>query len=148
MPLQKCHEGFVAVLHDCIGVLFVLFCFVLFFQDRVFMYSPGCPGIHSVDQAGLKLRNSPASVSQVLGLKVCATMPSPRFYSLCQLSSPCFAQLLNFISPRSPFLLLENDLRDQDVDLGYSLLRDIRISLQKTLENICNRTQVLMRMCS
>ena len=30
---------------------------------------------HSVDQAGLKLRNPPASASQVLGLKVCATMP-------------------------------------------------------------------------
>jgi hypothetical protein len=29
----------------------------------------GCPGSHSVDQAGLKLRNLPASDSQVLGLK-------------------------------------------------------------------------------
>ena len=44
-------------------------------QDRVSLYSPGCPGTHSVDQAGLKLRNSPASASQVLGLKVCATKP-------------------------------------------------------------------------
>jgi hypothetical protein len=43
-----------------------LFCFV--FRDRVFLYSPGCPGTHSVDQAGLKLRNSPASASQVLRL--------------------------------------------------------------------------------
>ena len=25
--------------------------------------SPGCPGTHSVDQAGLKLRNPPASAS-------------------------------------------------------------------------------------
>jgi hypothetical protein len=33
-------------------------------------------GTHSVDQAGLKLRDPPASVSQMLGLKVCATMPS------------------------------------------------------------------------
>jgi hypothetical protein len=32
---------------------------------------PGCPGTHSVDQAGLKLRNLPASTSQVLVLKVC-----------------------------------------------------------------------------
>jgi hypothetical protein len=31
---------------------------------------PGCPGIHSVAQAGLKLRNLPGSVFQVLGLKV------------------------------------------------------------------------------
>jgi hypothetical protein len=49
--------------------------FFLVFRDRVSLYSPGCPGTHSVDQAGLKLRNSPASASQVLGLKGCATMP-------------------------------------------------------------------------
>jgi hypothetical protein len=53
--------------------IFVLFCFVFVFRDRVFLCSPGCPGIHSVDQAGLKLRNSPASASasasQVLELK-------------------------------------------------------------------------------
>jgi hypothetical protein len=39
------------------------------FQDRVSLYSPGCPGTHFVDQAGLKHRNLPASASQVLGLK-------------------------------------------------------------------------------
>jgi hypothetical protein len=46
--------------------LFVLFCFVLFcfvFRDRVSLYSPGCPGTHSVDQVGLELRNLPASAS-------------------------------------------------------------------------------------
>jgi hypothetical protein len=32
------------------------------------MCSPGCPGTHSVDQAGLELTNPPASASQVLGL--------------------------------------------------------------------------------
>jgi hypothetical protein len=41
--------------------------------------SPGCPGTHSVDQAGLKLRNPPASASQVLGLKACATTPGYGF---------------------------------------------------------------------
>jgi hypothetical protein len=52
------------------------FCFVLFcFLDRVSLYSPGCPGTHFVDQAGLQLRNLPASASRVLGLNVCATMP-------------------------------------------------------------------------
>jgi hypothetical protein len=51
--------------------------FVCFFRDRVSLCSPGCPGTHSVDQAGLELRNSPASASQVLGLKVCATIPGP-----------------------------------------------------------------------
>ena len=54
---------------------FTLFCFVLFcFGDRVSLCSPGCPGTHSVNQAGLKLRNLPAFASQVLGLKVCTTM--------------------------------------------------------------------------
>jgi hypothetical protein len=56
--------------------LFYIFGFLfacLFFRDRVSLYSPGCPGTHFVDQAGLKLRNQPASASQVLGLKACAT---------------------------------------------------------------------------
>jgi hypothetical protein len=48
---------------------FVLFCFVLFFRDKVSLCSPGCPETHSVDQAGLELRNLPASASQVLGFK-------------------------------------------------------------------------------
>jgi hypothetical protein len=45
----------------------------LAFRDMVSLYSPGCPGTHSVDQAGLDLRNLPASASQVLGLKAWAT---------------------------------------------------------------------------
>jgi hypothetical protein len=64
---------------------FVLFCFVLFcfvlFRDR-FLYSSGCPGTHFVDQAGLELRNPPASASRVLGLKACATMPGQNTF-LC-----------------------------------------------------------------
>ena len=49
------------------------------------MYSPGCPGTHFVDQAGLELRNPPASASSMLGLKVCATTPGLLFifYVLC-----------------------------------------------------------------
>jgi hypothetical protein len=50
-------------------------CLFVCFQDRVSLYSPGCPGTHFVDQAGLELRNLPASASRVLGLKACATMP-------------------------------------------------------------------------
>jgi hypothetical protein len=43
-----------------------LFVFCLFvFRDRVSLYSPGCPGTHFVDQAGLELRNPPASASRV-----------------------------------------------------------------------------------
>jgi hypothetical protein len=49
--------------------------FFLVFRDRVFLYSPGCPGTHSVNQASLELRNPPASASQVLGLKACAITP-------------------------------------------------------------------------
>jgi hypothetical protein len=48
----------------------------LFFRDRVSLCSPGCPGTHFVDQAGLELRNLPDSASRVLGLKACATTPS------------------------------------------------------------------------
>jgi hypothetical protein len=54
-------------------VWFGLVCSFLVFRDRVSLCSPGCPGTHFVDQAGLELRNLPASASQVLGLKVCAT---------------------------------------------------------------------------
>jgi hypothetical protein len=54
---------------------FCLFVFVFVFWDRVSLCSPGCPGTHSVDQAGLELRNPPASASRVLGLKACATTP-------------------------------------------------------------------------
>jgi hypothetical protein len=46
----------------------------------VSLYGPGCPGTHFVDQAGLELRNPPASASQVLGLKACATTPGPLCY--------------------------------------------------------------------
>jgi hypothetical protein len=53
----------------------VLIFFFLVFRDMLSLCSPGCPGTHSVDQAGLKLRDLPASASQVLGLKVCATTP-------------------------------------------------------------------------
>jgi hypothetical protein len=57
---------------SCYMTVNTLFCFVLFrfvFRDRVSLYIPGCPGTHSVDQAGFELRNLPASASQVLGLQ-------------------------------------------------------------------------------
>jgi hypothetical protein len=47
--------------------------YYVFFWDRVCLRSPGCPGIHSVVQAGLELSNPRTSASQVLGLKVCAS---------------------------------------------------------------------------
>lgn len=60
-------------------------CTIFFFRDRVSLCSSGCPGTHFVDQTGLKLRNLPASASQVLGLKVCATTTR---LQQCFLSSP------------------------------------------------------------
>jgi hypothetical protein len=49
-----------------ISIFFFFFFFgfwFLVFRDRVSLYSPGCLGTHSVDQAGLELRNPPASAS-------------------------------------------------------------------------------------
>lgn len=43
--------------------------------DRVSLCSPACPGTHCIDQASLKFRDLPVSVSQVLGLKACAITP-------------------------------------------------------------------------
>jgi hypothetical protein len=51
-------------LWTCKESLDIFFFFFLVFRDRVSLYSPGCPGTHSVDQAGLKLRNPPASASR------------------------------------------------------------------------------------
>jgi hypothetical protein len=74
-----------------------LFVWFVFFQDRVSLSSPGCPGTHSVDQAGLKIRNLPASASQVLGLKVCTTTPGSNHTNLLSMmftgfSPPSFSQ--------------------------------------------------------
>jgi hypothetical protein len=56
------------------------------FRDRVSLYSPDCPRTHFVDQAGLELRNPPASASQVLALKACAaattTQQEPQFLKI------------------------------------------------------------------
>jgi hypothetical protein len=61
-------------LSSCMKVLFLFFFFFFWwgggsFQDSV-----------SVDQAGVKLRNPPPSVSQLLGLKVCTTTARLKCY--------------------------------------------------------------------
>jgi hypothetical protein len=61
---------FVCFLFFCLFV-----CLFFVFWDRASLCSPGCPGTHFVDQAGLELRNLPASASRVLGLKACTTTP-------------------------------------------------------------------------
>jgi hypothetical protein len=75
--INTCNLKFVMTnLHCPPDYIFVfVFVFLFVFRDRVSLCSPGCPGTHSVDQAGLKLRNLPASASRVLGLKACATTP-------------------------------------------------------------------------
>jgi hypothetical protein len=71
-------------------ITFRFFVCLFVFWDRVSLCSPGCPGTHFVDQAGLALRNPPASASQVLGLKVCTTMPGLSFFLIThQVSSKC-----------------------------------------------------------
>jgi hypothetical protein len=42
---------------------------LLFFRDRVSLCSPGCPGTHSVDQAGLELWNPPSLCLPSAGIK-------------------------------------------------------------------------------
>jgi hypothetical protein len=66
-----------------LSFLFLFVCLFVCFRDRVFLYSPGCPGTHFVDLAGLELRNPPASASRVLGLKAWATKPGCFVFLIC-----------------------------------------------------------------
>ena len=76
MPTSPCFCLFV-----CFGfICLFIYLFIWFLRDTVSLCSPGCPGIHFVDQAGFELRNPPASASQVLGLKVCTTTPGMLFH--------------------------------------------------------------------
>jgi hypothetical protein len=128
MSLSPFQKGKISEIFCFVLFCFVLFCFVLlFFRDRVSLYSPGCPGTHFVNQAGLKLRNPPASASQVLGSKVCATtaQQSQRFYktvswrlpwlSIVHWPSIC-SSTSKLLSRNMLYLLLENkklqNLRD------------------------------------
>jgi hypothetical protein len=55
------------------------FCFSFVFGDRVSLCSLGCHGIHFVNQAGLELRNPPASASWV-GLTVFNIHSLPSYF--------------------------------------------------------------------
>jgi hypothetical protein len=68
-------DKFFVCLFACLFVCLLVCLFVCLFETG-FLYSPGCPGTHFVDQAGLELRNIPASASRVLELKACATTPN------------------------------------------------------------------------
>jgi hypothetical protein len=64
---------------DCMWIVFVVVVVVL--RDRVSLCISGCPETHFVGQAGLEFRNPPASASQVLGLKACATTARRELFS-------------------------------------------------------------------
>ena len=64
----------VVYLCDCIGSLpACLPAFLRFFETGFSLCSPGCPGTHSVDQAGLELRNPPAFCLYTYGLDTLPT---------------------------------------------------------------------------
>jgi hypothetical protein len=70
LQYQISNQDLILFFYLFLFILFYLFIyFFLVFWDRVSLYSPGCPGAHFVDQAGLELRNPPASASRVLGIK-------------------------------------------------------------------------------
>jgi hypothetical protein len=62
--------------------LFGLFCFWGGGGTGFLCVALAVPELTLADQAGLKLRNAPASASQVLGLKVCATTAQQYLYSI------------------------------------------------------------------
>jgi hypothetical protein len=104
--------------------------FFLVFRDRVSLCSPGCPGTHSVDQAGLKLRNPPASAPQMLGLKMCATTPGSNFLFLKHPSLLVFAELDGCVNIHYYLAVIFSVLQDSKmapfrvrVALGMPVLR-------------------------
>jgi hypothetical protein len=52
---------YVIILFICLFIYLLIYLFI-YFQDRVSLCSPGYPGTHSVDQAGLELRSPPVSL--------------------------------------------------------------------------------------
>ena len=65
-----------------------------FLQDRICLFSPGCPGTHSVDQAGLKFKRSACLCLSSAGIKgVCCHHQSRLPTSLC----PCGCLLVLWI---------------------------------------------------
>jgi hypothetical protein len=76
--------------------LFLSFFLSIYLSIYLFIYFgfsrqgfSGCPGTYSVGQAGLELRNPPASASQVLGLLACATTAQPRILFLEKIFFMC-----------------------------------------------------------
>jgi hypothetical protein len=99
---------------------FFVFCFVcLFVWDRILLCSFGCPGTHSVDYAGLKLRDLPASTSWVLGLKMLAYSPPPAPYCWAtNLFIYLFVDMVSHWTWRSSGSARLADQRVQDIHLS------------------------------
>jgi hypothetical protein len=76
------------------GSIFIFIFFIFWLLETGFLciaLADLDPRTHSVDQAGLKLRNLPASASQVLRLKVCTTtfrQQGPFLFKTPQQSTP------------------------------------------------------------
>jgi hypothetical protein len=81
------------------------FVFVFVFQDRVSLYNPDCPGTYFVDQAGLELRNLPASAFRVLGLKACTTSSFLFCFVLLTRHLTCSSVFLLTVSVLDTFLV-------------------------------------------
>jgi hypothetical protein len=90
--VYTCHLILLSLWWVFLLVVVVVFCFL---WDRVSLCSPGCPATHSVDQVGLEPRNPPASASQVLGLKACATTTRRVIFFLYNMKLIYFFELLS-----------------------------------------------------
>ena len=107
--------------------IFLFVCLFLVFWDRVSQCSPGCPGTLSVDQAGLELRNLPAS--EVLGLKACTSTAQ-------QGSLPFSLSLfLSFLSFFLSFSLFYMHTHTHTVAVFWHTRRGSQISLQMVVSH-------------
>jgi hypothetical protein len=96
----------------CFGahcLFFFFFFFFFFFLDKVSLCCPGCHRTHSVDQAGLELRNPPASASRVLSMCHLAWLSAHCLKCSCDLiietqGSPALTWLRFFASIFLPML--------------------------------------------
>ena len=77
-----------------------LFLFFWFFETGFLCIALAVLELTFVDQAGLELRNPPASASQVLGLKVCAINARRSFAFLTLLRIPCLESDASGAVPR------------------------------------------------
>jgi hypothetical protein len=112
----------------------------LVFWDRVSLCSPGCPGTHSVDQAGLKLRSLPVFASQVLGIK------GVSHHCLTYNSYIKISQHISLICQWS--LLLLSFLILLEVCLLYDILYILHYSLYVSTVSFAQRSQGSQRVKS